>query len=106
MELWAAKMKRKNILIYCDNKATVDCLHSSKSKCEFSQACIRNILHHCALNNLQIRAVYLEGWLNRLSDCLSRWDLDVKFQKEFHKLTKNVDTCECVLDNTEFIDLY
>ena len=36
VELWAAKMRRKNILIYCDNKTTVNCLHSSKSKCPFS----------------------------------------------------------------------
>ena len=106
VELWASKMKHKNVLIYCDNKATVDCLHSCKSQCEFSQACIRNILFHCALNDLQIRAVHLEGRLNRLSDCLSRWDLDVKFQKEFYRLTENVDTYECVLENTEFIDLY
>ena len=31
VELWAAKMRWKNTLIYCDNKTTVDCLHSSKS---------------------------------------------------------------------------
>ena len=106
VELWAAKMRQKNMLIYCDNKTTVNCLHSSKSKCHFLQACIRNILHHCALNYLQIRAVHIKGKNNRLSDCLSRWDLDKKYQDEFHKLTEGVHTYECVIKNTEFIDLY
>ena len=69
---------------------TVDCLHSSKSNCPFSQVCIRNILHYCALNDLQIRAMHIEEKNNRLSDCLSWWDLD----KKFHKLTEGVHTYE------------
>ena len=32
VELWGAKLRRKNILIYCDNKTTVDCLRSGSSR--------------------------------------------------------------------------
>ena len=106
VELWATKMRRKNVLIYCDNKTIVDCLCSSKSKCPFSQACLHNILHHCALNDLQITAVHIDGVNNCLSDCLSRWDLDKNYQEEFHRLTTRIETHECVIENKEFIDLY
>ena len=43
VELWGVKLRRKNILIYCDNKTTVDCLRLGISSSTFSQACIGNI---------------------------------------------------------------
>ena len=38
VELWGERIKRKNILIYCDNKPMVDCLKSGISRNVFSQA--------------------------------------------------------------------
>ena len=105
VKLSAAKMRRKNILIYCNN-TTVNCLCSSKSKCPFSQASLHNILHHCALIDLQIRAVHIDGVNNCLSDCLSRWDFNKKYQEEFNKLTMGIETHKCVIENKEFLDLY
>ena len=66
VELWDAKLKRKNILIYYDDKMTVDCLRSGISKNAFSQSCIRNILHFAAVNDFQIRAVRIDGCTNHL----------------------------------------
>ena len=63
-------------------------------------------MHWCALNDLQIQAVHTEGSNNRISDCLSKWDLDIKFQQEFHRLTAGVETKEVYIENIEFIDLF
>ena len=63
-------------------------------------------MHWCALHDLQISAVYIDGSSNRNSDCLSMWDLDIKFQQEFYRLTAGVETKEVQIENTEFIDLY
>ena len=106
VELWCDKICRRNILIYCDNKTTVDGLKSGISKNRFSQACLRNILHFAAVRDFQIRAVHIEGVNNWISDCLSRWNLHEKYRKEFHSLTKDINTKERQIINTEFIDLY
>ena len=106
LELWGAKLRRKNILIYCDNKTTVDCLRSGISRSTFSQAYIRNILHFAAVNDFQIRAVHINGCTNHLSDCLSRWTLNEKYQKEFHRLTEGIDTVKIEVKDTKFSDLY
>ena len=106
VELWGTKLRRKNILIYCDNKTTVDCLRSGISRSTFSQACIRNILHFAAVIDFQIRAVHINGCTNGLNDCLSWWNLNEKYQKEFHRLTEGIDTVEIEVKDTECSDLY
>ena len=105
VELWGAKLRRKDILIYCDNKTTVDCLRSGISRSTFSQACIRNILHFAAVNDFQIRAVHINGCTNHLSDCLSQWNLNENYQKEFHRLTEGINTVVIKVKDTEFADL-
>ena len=72
----------------------------------FSQACIRNITHFAAIHDFQVRAVHIDGISNRISDCLSRWNLDIKFRNEFHRLTKGTSTLEVNVIDTEFADLY
>ena len=106
VELWGEKIKRENILIYCDNKTTVDCLKSGISRSTFSKACIRNIMHLTALNDFQIREVHIDGCTNHISGCLSRWNLNIKYQKEFHKLTTGTKTVEIIVEDTKFADLY
>ena len=76
VEVWGEKIKRKNILIYCDNKTTVDCLRAGISRSEFSQACLCNILHNA------------------------------KYRQEFYRLTEGIQTLEIVIADTEFHDLY
>ena len=63
-------------------------------------------MHWCALNDLQIRVVHIDGSINRISDCLSRWDLDIKYQQEFHRLIMDIETKEVHIGNTEFKDPY
>ena len=106
VELCRECIERKNILIYCDNKPTVDVLHSGISRNPFSQACIRNICHFAALHDFQITAVHITGVSNRISDCLSRWNLDKSFQERFHELTAGTITKEVQVVNTGFIDFY
>ena len=96
----------KNILVYCDNKCTVDGLRSGISKNVFSQACIRNITHFVVIHDFQVRAVHIDGISNHISDCLSRWNLDPKFREEFHRLTKDIQMLEVSLFDTNFVDLY
>lgn len=41
------------------------------------------------VNEFQIRAVHLSSGDNRLADCLSRWDLDSVYNKEFYNLVSH-----------------
>ena len=62
-------------------------------------------MHFAAINDFQIRAVH-NDCTNHISDCLSRWNLDVKFRNEFHKLTSGMKTVEIKVIDTEFADRY
>ena len=106
VELWGKHISKKNNLIYCDNKPTVDCLKSGMSRNIFSQTCIRNIMYFAAINDFQIQAVHISGCTNHISDCLSRWNQDVKFRDEFHRLISGTKTVEIKVTDTKFADLY
>ena len=99
--LWLGHLKRKNLLMHCDNESTVYILNSGRSKCDFAQDVLREIRFLSAQNEARIRTDHIEGLNNRISDCLSRWDLDAKYRTEFFKLTSDdnliEETADCSL---------
>ena len=58
------------------------------------------------MNDFHIRAVHINGCTNHLSDCLSQWNLNEKYQKKFHRLTEGINTVEIEVKDTEFAELY
>ena len=63
-------------------------------------------MHFAVINDFQIRVVHISGCKNCMSDCLSRWNLDVKFRDDFHRLTSGINTVEIKVMDSEFVDLY
>ena len=87
LKCWIRKGRNCNFLIYCDNKVTVEVLNAGKAKNKFSQACLQEACYITAKNNAVMKVVHLEGSLNRIPDCLSRWNKGGKYKKLFAKLT-------------------
>ena len=98
---WSAQFQNKNILVYCDNQTSVNVLCNGCVNCTFMQKCLREIRYHSAKFNFRIRAVYLRGEDNRISDSLSRWHLSQSYRDEFFKATKNLQLTETIVFNFE-----
>ena len=62
----APQFQNKNILVYCNNQTSVKVLCNGHVNCTFMQ------IYHSAKFNFRIRAVYLCGEDNRISDSSSR----------------------------------
>ena len=96
---WVPQFQNKNILVYCDNHTSVNVLHSCRVNCTFMQKCFREIRYHSAKFNFTIRAVYLYGEENKISDSLSRWYLLQSYREEIFKATKNLNLSETIVLN-------
>jgi hypothetical protein len=83
LKLWSQELKGKRVVIFCDNQAVCIVINSGKAKSVFLQQCLREICFIAAVNEFQIRAEHLSSNNNRISDCLSRWDLDLMYRREF-----------------------
>ena len=91
---WREEIANLNVLLYCDNKTTVQVLQSGRVSCPFMQKCLREIRFHSAKFNFRVRAVYLNTSDNRVADCLSRWHLSSNYSKTFIDLTQNLKLTE------------
>ena len=62
-----------------------------------------------AINEFQVKLVHLDSKSNRLSDLLSRWDLDPSNRLKFFEAERDFELSECrvpchILVNTYFTD--
>ena len=69
--------------MFCDNQAVCHVINTGKSKCTILQDCLREIAVLAACYEFQIRTVHISSECNRLSDHLSRWDLDISHRQKF-----------------------
>ena len=74
----------------CDTTTTVTAINSGFSKDRFTEKCLRELHMNIALNNCEIRSVYLEGVKNDISNALSRWWENDKFKVKFTNLVKGI----------------
>ena len=103
LKLWGKLLTGRKLTIGCDNLAVCIVINSGKSKCEFLQKCLREICFLAAIHDFQFRAQHIEGSMNRLADCLSRWHLNSSSQSNFYALSGSSDDLEEVLvDDTCF----
>ena len=77
------KLSRRKLVVFCDNLNTVIAINSGSSRDCVLQQCLRELHKMCALVSCEVRAKFLEGRNNRVSDSLSRWHLSSKFPRGF-----------------------
>ena len=82
---WGVSFSGLKIRIYCDNKAVVDVINSSKTKDPFMATCLRELWLVVSRCKFELRAMHLPGEENRVADWLSRWHLDQKYQETFNR---------------------
>jgi hypothetical protein len=70
-------------MIKCDNQVTV--INTGKSRNQFLQNCLRELLFVAARHEFEIRAVHILGEENRAADLLSRWHLSEFYARTFYK---------------------
>ena len=64
------------------------CLSFYFTKNEFLQACLREIYYIAAIYEFQLKAKFIPGVENRISDYLSRWKISKNFQRLFFDIVK------------------
>lgn len=87
LKLWAKKGKK--IYIKCDNQVSVFVINQGRTRSRFLQACLREICFICAVEECELKAVYIEGVNNRLPDLLSRWSFSNQYSDKFYELTRD-----------------
>ena len=100
LKKWAKKGKK--ICIFCDNLVSVQVINSGKTRSKFLQACLRELCFVCAIVECEIKAFHLAGEDNRLSDLLSRWNMDDKYQFHFFKETEGLNLREIFINESLF----
>lgn len=88
LKLWGKHFKGQKIVVFCDNQSVCQIINSGKSRCEILQDSLREICYLAACNEFELRAQHLLSEENRISDILSRWDLDVPNRNRFWELTE------------------
>ena len=96
LKLWGYKANAKKCLIQCDSNVTVLAINSGRSHNPFMQQILREICFLAAINDMVVRAIFVPGNQNRLSDLLSRWELGLKYRKQFWKYTRALNTTEII----------
>ena len=81
--------------MFCDNESICQVVNSGKTKVEILQYCLREIAFLADVHEFQVRLVHLDSKSNRMSDHLSRWDLDPSHKMKFFEVTKDYDLVEC-----------
>ena len=99
---WAASLRNKSILAYCDNSATVEIVNSGKARNRFAQSCLREICYICAKNNMVIKLIHKKGVDNRICDFLSKWHLDASFEQKFLDATEGWERQEIEVTEVDF----
>jgi hypothetical protein len=100
-KLWGQYFKGKKLMIKCDNQVTVTVINTGKSRNQFLQSCLRELLFVAARHEFEIRAVHILGEENRAADLLSRWHLSEvyastlykEFQSKYRILELGIPSC-------------
>ena len=73
VKLWFRSLANLRILIRCDNKPACDVINSGRARDPMLQSCVRELVFLCAQGRFQIRALHIQGKVNRGPDWLSRF---------------------------------
>ena len=85
VRIWGPRCQGMRVQIYCDNESVVQVINSSRTKDPFLGSCLRELWLEVSKYGFLLRAIHLPGEENRIADWLSRWELDVKYQRFFNE---------------------
>ena len=95
-------VKRKRLVIHCDNKNSVLAINSGSSRDSKIQSCLRKLHVITSLHSFDITAVFRPGVQNRISDSLSRWHLGQSHVQSFRELTAGQTTSQAIVRREHF----
>lgn len=72
LSTWGRCLKRKKVLLYCDNLSVVQILNSGVSKNTKMMHLVRTIFFICSCYNFECRATHISSIDNSIADSLSR----------------------------------
>nr|XP_055053787.1 uncharacterized protein LOC129438918 [Misgurnus anguillicaudatus] len=84
--LWGKEWSTNNIIVYCDNEATVHCINKTHSHAPTMMPLLRRLIWIAACDQFIITAKHVPGSKNQIADSLSRF----AFQK-FRQLAPEAD---------------
>ena len=90
VKTWMYKLHRKKLVVNCDNMVTVESINSRNSRDKRIQKCLRELHKVLAFNSIELKARFIRGEDNRISDALSRWSVNPKFREIFYRETAEV----------------
>lgn len=88
LKIFGHKVYGKKIYLHCDNQAAVMCVNSGRTRDEFMQRCLREIVYIAAKGHFEVRMSYISTNDNAIPDSLSRWYEGAKYRQSFRRLTK------------------
>lgn len=75
MFTWMTKLRNKKIILRIDNQALVSIINSPTSKSTFVMQLLRPFVLLTMCNNVQFKAVFIQGVHNEIADALSRFQM-------------------------------
>ena len=86
VSLWGARLRDRQIIIYCDNKDVVTIWSTGTSKNKAYMDLVRKLFFVCATWNINLLAQHIPGRDNYVADRLSRLQVD-----EFHRMAPEAE---------------
>jgi hypothetical protein len=83
---WESHFTNKTILFRVDNMALVTIINKRISKSKSVMKLLRPLVPCTLRNNMQFKAVHIEGSINMIADALSRFQM-----RRFRKVASNAD---------------
>lgn len=102
VKTWHSKLQGLTLELLVDNEATVHAINNQRSKDLFMQNCLRELWLCLAINNINLRARYVEGSANSFADALSRLHLGSEFATRVSSVLAGQDFCEIALSDSVF----
>ena len=94
-----SSVKTSKMIVFCDNLSTVRILYSGFTRNEFLQACLREICYIAAIYEFQLKAKFISGVENRISDYLSKWEISEDYENLFLDKVRGQNLCHYKLDS-------
>lgn len=86
LKIFRHKLHSKKIHFHCDNQAAMMCVNSGRTKDEFMQRCLREIVYLAAIGKFEVRMSHISTNDNEIPDALSRWYDGLEFRRKFRRL--------------------
>ena len=93
VKICASKLAGSRFQISCDNDAAVQVVRSGRTRDAFMQRYLRQLWLTFAGYDLELHVSHIPGVHNVFADCLSRWDADSTFQRQFYDLASQCNLC-------------